>query len=422
MPERVPLSKRAFARKPLEMDFGSTAPDESAPAGDGPNGDHPADAEYAAAGASLPPKLTATGLFSFPLVPDGHESILLGNRYLNRGDGAIISSTSGMGKSAMCVQMATELALNRGPLGIHGNGPLRSLIVQSEDSAGDIAEMAWSIRHVLALTDEQVAQVTDRVKIVTDRIHRGATFLAELRKQIAQHKPDLVWLNPLQAFIDGDVTDSKDLGSFLREGLNSLNEPASFGYVLIHHTTKPATGKDRAERLWHEVMYDMAGGAELINWARAILSLRATPTEGQFNLVLAKRGRRAGVTKKTPQGAGFTLEPVTVIPLKHATGRIDVPGIARGLPLIFWEPREADVPEEKKRGGPAPKYKFSEFKSAFPAKTELPKRLAEIHRALQGNPPISINAFYNQVRRFVDDGQVEDIDEPGKAKTYRLVI
>lgn len=366
----------------------------------------------------LPPNPQAPGsgrpLFTFQLAKDNDASILLGERYLNRGDGAVISSTSGMGKSAIAIQMATELALNRGPFGVQGNGPLRSLIVQSEDSDGDVAEVAYSIRHVLGLSDTQVAEVNSRVHVICDRVNRGHRFILALKKEIDLFKPDLVWINPLQAFIDGDVTDSKDLGSFLREGLNSLNQPARFAYIIIHHTTKPATGKDRSERLWHEVMYDMAGGAEIINWARAIISLRATPTEGEFNLVLAKRGRRAGVTKKVPQGTGWRLEPVTTIPLKHATGRIDVEGIKRGLPIIFWEPRENTHPpaipdQSRHTGGRPEKYVFKDYRSIFPKKTDPGISYQQAFNACHSNGPIPPGTFRGVLERWEEQMEIEVI-------------
>ncbi len=361
------------------------------------------------------------GLFEFNLPRDGDTSILLGDRYLNRGDAAVIVSTSGMGKSTIAIQMATELALNRGPFGIQGNGPLRSLIVQSEDSEGDVAEVAFSIRHVLGLNDAQVRSVNEVVKVVTDRVNRGDRFVSSLRKLIADFKPDLVFINPLQAFMDGDVTDSKDLGKFLREGLNRLNEPASFGYVIIHHTTKPATGKERSDRLWHEVMYDMAGGAEIINWARAIISLRATETEGNFNLVLAKRGRRAGVTKKVPQGVGYVLEPVTSIPLKHAKGRLDVPGIKRGLPVIFWDGREQDVAttSDSDKGGRPSKHDFEDYRNIFPVASSPGLELSPLNRIMDTNRKIAKQSLYSALQRWSEMGLIEIIRPAGSPIRYR---
>ncbi len=359
-------------------------------------------------------------------VPDRSDrSVLLGNRYLNRGDGAVIVGTSGMGKSSMSIQAATLFALGRPAFGIPCNGPLTSLIIQSEDSDGDIGEMWLSIMHTLKLSDKQITQVRERVKIQSERVRRGDQFITQLRKTVAKVKPDLVWINPLQAFMDGDVTDSKDLGRFLREGLNGIN-PGLFGYILVHHTTKPATGKDKTERLWHEVMYDMAGGAEIINWARAILSLRAAPKEGEFNLVLAKRGRRAGVTKEVDQGAGKRLEPSTTVPLRHAKGFIPAAecGLERDLPIIFWEEREPDVAPEtgNSKGGRPPKHEFKDYRNIFPQKNSPGMELAPLHRTLVVNKDISKAALHHALQRWAEEGFIEVIQPDGKPTRYRMAL
>ena len=367
-------------------------------------------------------KAPLVSLGDFVLPPDGDPSILLGNRYLNRGDGAVLVGTSGIGKSSMSIQMAVCWALGLRGVGIPCNGPLRSLIIQSEDSDGDVAEIWTSMSYVMKLTEEEKALVKERVKVVSERVLRGDRFIASLAKLVEQHKPDIVIINPLQAFMDGDVTDSQDLGKFLREGLNGINN-GRFAYLLVHHTTKPSTGKDRTERLWHEVMYDMAGGAEIINWARAILSIRPASDEGTFNLVLAKRGRRAGAVRMVEHGMGTREEPVTTIPLKHAEGKIDgIPGRSKPLPVIYWEDRAPDpkaiVSENK--GGRPPKHSFDDYRNVMPAKSEAPMTLAPLHRRLQQNKKISYDSLHTALKRWEEDGFVQIIRQPGQPDAYRM--
>lgn len=367
----------------------------------------------------------ARSLDQFNLVRDGDKSILLGNRYLVRGDGMVLSGTSGMGKSALSIQCAILAALGRSIFGIAVPAALRSLIVQSEDSDGDVAEMVVSVMHALNLTEQERALVNARVRIVTERVARGEKFLRSLKKWIKDFTPDLVWINPLQAFFDGDLTQSKDLGKFLREGLNGLNKDSAFAYIIVHHTTKPATGKDRADRLWHEVMYDMAGGADLINWARAIMSLRASAEEGEFNLVLAKRGRRAGVMVEVEQGIGVRYEVTTTISLKHAQGRIEVDGIRGGLPLIFWESRLPDPkPESKSDGGGRPeKYLFENFITVLPPKKSLGKPLNQVHRdCLQEGGPKQAQTLQNCLKRWSEQGDIEIIHPESGPRLYRKSV
>lgn len=376
----------------------------------GPNGTAPA--------AAPAPGRTP---FSFAIPPPDDRSILLGNRYLNRGDGMVVSSSSGMGKSSMQMQMAGDWALGTDFHGILPNGPMRSLIVQSEDSDGDIAEVWQSINHVRQWGETERTKIDQNIRIISERSLRGQKFILWLTAQIADFQPDLVWLNPLQAFIDGDVTDSKDIGAFLREGLNGINRDNKFGYIIIHHTTKPATGKDRHERLWHEQMYDMAGGAEIINWARAIISLRPLDTPGDFSLRLAKRGRRAGVTKQVEQGAGFRTDIVTEVGLRHATGKI--PGTSAGL--IYWEPCSLPLAEKKepqKSTGRTPKFVFTHYKNIFPAKSGAGLPLAELHRALLPNGEIARKNLHAVCERWAEDGDVEIIDLPGKPRRYRAML
>ena len=359
----------------------------------------------------------------FRLPPDDDPSVLLGNRYLNRGDGMVLVSTSGMGKSSMDVQMAVRFALGLDFMGVKSNGKLKSLIIQSEDSDGDVAEIWESIRYKMALTDEQVAEAHRMVLIQTERVNRGQAFIDQLRRLVAKHQPDLVHINPLQAFIMGDVTEARDLGDFLRGGLNSLNEPATFGYIIVHHTVKPPRGRDKVILAWQEVMYDMAGGAEIINWARAIMSLRAAKEPGEFNLVLAKRGIRAGVTRQVEQGAGFREEIVTTIPLKHSTDLIDIPGRAKKLRCIYWEARTPTADDssqvEPKGSESSKKYRFEDFLRIFPATRQSALGFRSLHRACVNMSTISIGTFHRLVKAAAKDGHIqEDASDPKTPKYW----
>ena len=293
----------------------------------------------------------ALPLSSFELTrPDGPEVLLGTNRYLERGEGMMLVSSSGMGKSSMQLQAAVCWALGRPFMGIQPNGPLRSLIVQSEDSEGDIAEVWQSIKACMELSEEQVQEVEERVCLVKEKIHRGEAFLTALRGYIHQFPPDLVWLNPLQAYVGADISKNEEIGAFVRSGLNAVNRDEKFAWILVHHTNKPLPAKDqKGQKQWNEEMYEMAGGAELINWARAIMVLKPSPAEGKFLLILAKRGRRAGVVEEVDQGVGKRQEIITRIPLKHADGFIETEDGGR-IPRIFWEAASADEVQTAEAG------------------------------------------------------------------------
>lgn len=368
------------------------------------------------------PGLVGRSLMDFNLPPKGDRSILIGNRWLSRGDIAILASTSGMGKSSLSIQAAVTWGLGRELFGgFRPNGSLKSLFLQSEDSDGDVAEVRLSLEHAMKLTDEEKTQVRANVIIVTDRIHRGISFRAELKRQIEIHKPDIVWINPLLAFIGGDVNDSTDVGLFIREQLNSLNEPAAFAYVIVHHTAKPP--KEKQARQWNEVMYEMAGSADLTNAARAILALQATDKEGDFKLIGAKRGTRAGLMKKVPGVvSGVMFDQLTAtIGIRHSTERM-MAGTEE-IRVIHWERYELEVKEssDKKGGGRPPKYDFADFAKYCPAADKPALPANQIFRRVTGVSGISQGAFKDLLARAAKDGLLGGREQDGVGVVYRLL-
>lgn len=366
------------------------------------------------------PRSSGRSPSAFVVPPDGDPSILLGNRFLNRGDGGVLVSTAGMGKSSMSIQSAYCWAIGRDFFGIRPNGPLKSLIVQSEDSDGDVAEAIASMNHGMKLSDSDRALIDRNIVIVTERVRRGARLIEELRRLIKLHKPDLVYLNPLVAFMDGDLTAAKDVGAFLREGLNSLNEPATFGYIIVHHTTKPPTDKGKTERTWNEVMYDMGGSYEIPGWARFVINLKATDKEGEFDLILSKRGSRAGVTRKVPQGAGFREEPTTRIPVKWAEGVIEIEGRKKRMPLVFWEPRDVAIKEAPKDSRPARHdTSLAVYMCILPRGVENAKPANYLHRFTSRVRQINQGAFSDLLIDAAMDGQLGKVaDADGVPKYY----
>lgn len=357
---------------------------------------------------------------SFEIQDDNDDAVLLGHRYLCRGHAALLVSGSGMGKSALAYQASIMWSLGKPFMGIRPRRPLISLHIQSEDDDGDIAEVYASVVAGMNLTPDQQELISQRVIIETDDVSRGERFLRKAAKHIARVKPDLVWLNPLQAFMDGDLKDSQAIGQFCREGLNALNHEKRFAWMIVHHTTKPSTAKDVKERNWNEIMYDMAGGADLINYARTILILKATAVEGHFNLLLAKRGKRAGVVEPTESG---TWEVTTKIPLRHSRRSMVVGEDNKELPMVFWEPRETDPQDTTppraapNKGGAPSRYLAGEMCYYFPASTAEPDGFNTIYTHAKGICGISKSTFSRLRSQLMEDGLVRMTEDGGYLRT-----
>lgn len=249
--------------------------------------------------------------------PANDPNALLGRRWLCKGGSAILVGPSGVGKSSLTTQFACCLAVGWPFFGIPPVRPLKVLVIQAENDEGDLAEMLAGVRAGMGLdewTDDAAAVATLRKNLVfvRDTTHTGARFVDAAHRLIARHKPDVVFLDPLLSFVGGDISKQEVCSAFLREGLNPIAEATGVCWICIHHTGKPPSDKN-ARAGWQSSDYAYAGigSSELTNWARAALTLRQTGP-GHFQLMLAKRGARAGATH--PDG-----EPTTVLWLRHAT-------------------------------------------------------------------------------------------------------
>ena len=258
-------------------------------------------------------------------VTDPDPNTLLGKRYLSRGGSLLINGQTGLGKSSFLVQAATTWGLGLPLFGIQPVRALRSLIVQAENDIGDLAEM---FRGVVDGTGcaSRIAELQDHIRFITDAAHCGDSFMPFIDPLINEHKPDLVWIDPLQAFLGGDIKDQKIVSPFIRNGLGSIALRTGVVFIIMHHTNKPQrdNGKPMAS---NDYSYLGSGSAELANWARAIMYLHQVG-DNLYELRAAKRGRRAGMV----DSAGL---PATEIFLRHGD---------RG---ICWE--RAEAPENEKQ-------------------------------------------------------------------------
>lgn len=337
-----------------------------------------------------------TPLSDFTIPPNDDPDALLGKyRFLCRGGAIVIVGPSGIGKSSWDFQSAVCWGLGRPFLGITCTRPLKQIIVGSEDDVGDIGEVWASIAAGMKLTNAEVTQARKNVLIVEERVEVGDGFLRKLRRAVTSKQMadlDLVRINPLLAFAGCSIADQEQMGLFLRSGLNRVNAEKRFAYIITHHTNKPTKAATPGGKVpppnWNEFLYNMSGSAELPNWARGVITLEPQKEDGKFIVRLAKRGTRAGITRKTGE-AQNTVEVVTKINARHSTQKLQLPD-GRTLPMIFWEEDEqaqeekpVETPNADKvaalaRARRASRYKTSEVLELFPmdeAKAEPMLRL-----------------------------------------------
>lgn len=222
------------------------------------------------------------------------EKTLLGDRFLCVGGSVLSVGPSGIGKSSSSVQQDMLWALGRSAFGIQPARSLKILTIQAENDDGDLGEMARGVMAGLNLTEEDREAIRDRVLYVSERSHTGAAFIGEVVAPLLEaHRPDILRIDPLMAYLGGDVSDPVITAAFLRTGLNPLLERYGCAVIINHHTPK-VTNRDTSNWRHSDWMYAGAGSADITNWARAILVIDPTHSGHVFRFIAAKRGQRIG--------------------------------------------------------------------------------------------------------------------------------
>lgn len=255
-------------------------------------------------------------------VPSEDKDSVIGRRYLCRGGSCVIVAQTSAGKSSLGMQMAVIFALGLPFFGLKPARPLKSVIVQAENDAGDTAEMLQGVLLGLELItgnieDDKalVAVLEKNLIIIRDQTHVGQSFSGYAEKLVELHSPDLFWIDPLLSFYGDDINDQRAMSNFLRAELNPISERTGVIWMMLHHTGKPAKDAAKTQKHWsaRDFSYMGVGSSELSNWARAIICLTAT-SEDEFRMIFAKRGWRAAIMD------GAT--PVTELHLAYSSDHI----------------------------------------------------------------------------------------------------
>jgi hypothetical protein len=220
---------------------------------------------------------------------------LLQRRFLCRSGGLLLVGPTGIGKSSLSLQFMLLWAMGSDAFGIRPPRRLKSLLVQAENDDGDLAEVRDGVIRGLGLNAEEARQAMENIIVVREDARTGVGFIVEtVEPLLIQHQPDLLWIDPALAYLGGEASSQKDVGSFLRNLLNPLLVRYRCGCVVVHHTNKPATGREKTEWNGGDFAYLGSGSIEWANWARAVIAVRSVGSHSVFELRAAKRGGRLG--------------------------------------------------------------------------------------------------------------------------------
>jgi RecA-family ATPase len=276
-------------------------------------------------------EVTIESLLEFDPEKDPN-SLFLGGRWLCRGASCFWIAQTGIGKSSLAMQMAIMWALERPVFGVAPAKPLKSLIIQSENDTGDLAEMfqgVWLGNKLPGGEDATAIQnVKSRLKIRTIDTLTGRKFLDALRRLIDKDKPDLVWVDPILAFIGDDISKQSVCSAFFREGIQPIAKATGCTFMFCHHTGKPPK-EQKQKTSKRDSSYSGIGSSDIPNWTRADVIITSFDDD-IYEIEFGKRGKRAGARDTNQQAT-------TKIYARHSKHG------------ICWEQVDAPSPEEQQK-------------------------------------------------------------------------
>lgn len=255
--------------------------------------------------------LTLDQLPAYVPEAENEKVIIKGGPWLERGCAALIVGTSGIGKSILAMHLLLALAAGIKIFGLDCVKPRRVLYIQSEDSDNRVAHdredcLAEMRETFWEMTDEQWAAAVKRITLVKMTGLTGVECLKAieglLKEAKAENNPyDVVMINPLYAFIGGNICDSAYVTPFLRggkiggrgettRGLQYLLEEYNVASIIFHHTPKPPNAAELKQ--WMKSAfpeYQGAGSSDLTNWVRSAMLMMKV--EGHPNVVCVTAGK-----------------------------------------------------------------------------------------------------------------------------------
>ena len=164
---------------------------------------------------------------------------LLGYRFLCTECPWLIIAASGVGKSVLAMQMAILFATGRDLWKLKPHKARKVVLIQAENNFLDLVEPAQSITRILGLSETEKADLRKNFRVISDDTHSGEGFVRLLSSICDRYKPEIVIVDPLMAYIGGEISKQEVCTKFFRNGINPVIHRYNIGLIVLHHTGKP---------------------------------------------------------------------------------------------------------------------------------------------------------------------------------------
>lgn len=234
------------------------------------------------------PTYTLRSLQSYTPRP-GHY--IAGEGWLRRGAGCLLTGGTGLGKSVLVEQLCVCLAAGIPFLGIRTDRPVKVMYVQAENDAETLKR---DLPSLVANVDGRPCPLLVDANLTIHHAYglSGPLFVAWLEDIVTHRRPDVLVIDPYQAFLGGQDINRSDTFLTFIEPIQRLITSCSCGLLLVAHTTKP---RDREGWTASQSVYMAAGSSTISNWCRTSCELTQCNDEDRYRLRFGKNPERTGL-------------------------------------------------------------------------------------------------------------------------------
>lgn len=137
------------------------------------------------------------------------------------------------------MQMAILFATGRDLWKLKPHKARKVVLIQAENNFLDLVEPAQSITRILGLSETEKADLRKNFRVISDDTHSGEGFVRLLSSICERYKPEIVIVDPLMAYIGGEISKQEVCTKFFRNGINPVIHRYNIGLIVLHHTGKP---------------------------------------------------------------------------------------------------------------------------------------------------------------------------------------
>ncbi len=192
-----------------------------------------------------------------------------------------ITGAGKTGKTMLLFNLAFALALGRNYLSFQINKPYRVLYLNGENSSRTLQERLKLLRDYYGVDDEAEQLIRENFLFVSKGLLLPRKeALTDLKGNISVIQPEVVIIDPLKNFFDGEENSADDMRKFM-QAIRQVVEEHNVTVVILHHTGKKRNEND---------LYTGRGSSVLADDAETTAAFsKDTSSKGRFKLSITGR-------------------------------------------------------------------------------------------------------------------------------------